>query len=64
MLDVDLGAAPRIKDRDCLVVDEASAEHGGVESATALPPTTRTAVTLRGQDSIDRAVPREGGRGD
>ena len=58
VLDVDLGAAPRIKDGDCLVVDEASTEHGGVASATALAPTTTTAVTSRSQDSIELFLAR------
>ena len=58
VLDVDLGAAPRIKDGDCLVVDEASAEHGGVASATALAPTTRTALTATRHDSIELCLAR------
>ena len=45
MLDVDLGAAPRIKDVDCLVVDEALAELGDVASTTARAPSTRPCVT-------------------
>ena len=58
MLDVDLGAALRIKDGDFLVVDEASAEHGGVASATALAPTTRAAVTATRHHSIELFLAR------
>ena len=56
--DGDHGAAPRSKNVDCLVVDEASAEHGGVASATALAPTTTTAVASCGHDSIELLLAR------
>ena len=58
VLDVDLGAAPRINDGDCLLVDEAYAELGGVASATALAPTTRTALRASRHHSIELALAR------
>ena len=63
VLDVDLGAALCIKDVDCLVVDEASAKHSGVASATALAPTTTTAVASCGHNSIELLLTRGVGRG-
>ena len=58
VLDVDLGAAPPIKDVDWLVVEEASAEHGDVAPTTTPTPTTRTAVTSTRHHSIELFLAR------
>ena len=64
--DVDHGAAPPIKDMDWLVVEDASAEHGGVASTTTPAPTTRTLrsprLTTR-HDSIELFLARGGSAG-
>ena len=63
VLDVDLGAAPPIKDVDWLVVEEASAEHGDVATTTTPAPTTRTVSSTR-HDSIELLLTRGVGGGD